>query len=219
VFFTIYKITNNINNKIYIGKHQTAIIDDGYMGSGKILKAAIKKYGVENFKKDILHIFNSEEDMNAMEKELVTEDFCLRPDTYNLCIGGKGGFGYINTAGKNLYGLNGKTPNVTDNLIRGRATQRHKKETDAMWVEHKATRISVKKKEYIKNYGNPFKGKTHSVETKRIIGEKSSLHQTGHGNSQYGKRWIYSTTEQRSIKILKTNPLPDGWSEGRKLKF
>jgi hypothetical protein len=54
MFYTIYKITNKINNKIYIGKHQTKDLNDGYMGSGKLINAAIKKYGIENIK-DIIN--------------------------------------------------------------------------------------------------------------------------------------------------------------------
>lgn len=59
----------------------------------------------------------------------------------------------------------------------------------------------------------------HKDETKRKIGDKNSKHQSGSGNSQYGTRWIHSIVEKRSRKILKTDPLPDGWLEGRKMKF
>jgi len=97
MIYTIYKITNIINNKIYVGKHQTNDLNDDYMGSGKRLKQAINKYGIENFKKEILFIFYTEEEMNRKEAEIVTEEFCLRNDTYNICVGGKGGFSYINT--------------------------------------------------------------------------------------------------------------------------
>lgn len=38
MFYLIYKITNTINNMIYIGEHMTNDKDDGYMGSRNILK-------------------------------------------------------------------------------------------------------------------------------------------------------------------------------------
>lgn len=66
------------------------------MGSGKLIKRAIKKYGIENFTKEILFDFSTEEEMNAKEKETVV----LGENSYNLCEGGKGGFGYINSSEK-----------------------------------------------------------------------------------------------------------------------
>jgi mRNA-degrading endonuclease RelE of RelBE toxin-antitoxin system len=91
MFYTIYMVTNTINDKIYIGKHQTNKVDDDYYGSGKGIIAAIKKYGKENFRKTVLHIFDTEEEMNNKEKELVTEEFLSRMDTYNAGVGGEGG--------------------------------------------------------------------------------------------------------------------------------
>lgn len=91
--FIIYEITNKLNGKFYIGKHKTKNLDDGYMGSGKVLKNAIKKHGIENFSKKILFTFDNEDDMNAKEVELVV----LNEQSYNLCPGGHGGFGYINS--------------------------------------------------------------------------------------------------------------------------
>lgn len=102
MYYIIYKITNTVNKKVYIGKHQTSDLNDNYMGSGKLLIAAIKKYGINSFNKEILYCFYNENEMNKKESELVTEEFCAREDTYNLCPGGKGGFGYINKNGMNL---------------------------------------------------------------------------------------------------------------------
>ena len=91
MYYTVYQITNTLNNKIYIGKHQTLDINDNYMGSGVALKSAILKYGLEYFTKTILFVFDSEEEMNSKEKEIVTEEFTLRNDNYNLGVGGEGG--------------------------------------------------------------------------------------------------------------------------------
>ena len=89
--YTIYKTTNTVNNKIYVGKHQTENINDSYLGSGVSLEKAIKKYGKKFFIKEILYIFDNEEEMNLKEIELVTEEFIKRKDNYNKSLGGEGG--------------------------------------------------------------------------------------------------------------------------------
>jgi hypothetical protein len=72
-YYYIYKITNKINNKIYYGQHTTSNLDDGYMGSGKAMLKALKKYGKENFEKKILKFYNSPEELNIVEARLVNE--------------------------------------------------------------------------------------------------------------------------------------------------
>lgn len=98
MFYTIYKTTNLITGKHYIGKHQTKNLTDGYMGSGKLLRRAMEKHGLENFHKEILFICKDEKHMNTLEKILVVIDEEI---SYNLCDGGKGGWGYLNRTGMN----------------------------------------------------------------------------------------------------------------------
>jgi len=86
--YIIYKTTNLLNNKIYIGQHQTNNLDDGYFGSGYNIKKAVAKHGIQNFDTCVLFNFDSFEEMNNKEIELVNEAFIKREDTYNLVIGG-----------------------------------------------------------------------------------------------------------------------------------
>jgi uncharacterized cupin superfamily protein len=95
VFYCVYKITNQINNKIYIGIHETYDLEDNYMGSGKYLKMSQNKYGLNNFKKEIISIFDNKKEMLDLERDLVNEEFVLRKDTYNLKIGGEGGWDHL----------------------------------------------------------------------------------------------------------------------------
>lgn len=86
--YYLYQIINLVNNKIYIGVHETFDLNDGYFGSGFALRAAVAKYGKENFKKEVLQYFDSQEAMYQEEGEVVTSEFISRPDVYNLCEGG-----------------------------------------------------------------------------------------------------------------------------------
>lgn len=88
IYYTVYKTTNLLNNKYYIGVHKTININDSYIGSGKILKLAIKKYGIENFKKEIIYIFDNSKDAYNKEKEIVDDLFVKNENTYNLTLGG-----------------------------------------------------------------------------------------------------------------------------------
>lgn len=87
-YYIVYKITNLVNNKEYIGYHSTNNLDDGYMGSGKLIIKAIEKYGKENFKKEILFVYDNKEEAELKEAELVNDEYRKREDTYNITIGG-----------------------------------------------------------------------------------------------------------------------------------
>lgn len=89
-YHIVYQTTNIINNRIYVGMHSTNNLDDGYLGSGWVLKAAIKKYGREAFKRQLLHVFPTRAEARSTEAAIVTQEFIDRPDTYNLAPGGMG---------------------------------------------------------------------------------------------------------------------------------
>jgi hypothetical protein len=112
MFYTVYQIVNKINGKVYVGKHITNNLYDDYMGSGKLICRAIKKYGHDCFYKTIVGVYDNESLMNAAEKFMVAYD----PDTtYNLCEGGRGGWGYVNRTGLNVS----KTQkNIARNLLK-----------------------------------------------------------------------------------------------------
>jgi group I intron endonuclease len=211
--YTIYQIINTINSKIYIGKHQTNDIDDGYMGSGKNLKRAIKKYGIENFVKEVVYVFDSEEEMNYKEAELVTEEFCLREDTYNICVGGQGGFSHINLDENFRKNKNKKARRVTDSILKIKYGVENPSQID--FVKQK---LSIKMKERwrdgkISLPPTPFLGKSHSLETKKKMSESKKGKFTGEKNSQYGTMWITNGNINKKVKC--DDIIPDGWYKGR----
>jgi group I intron endonuclease len=88
IYYYLYEVTNLVNGKTYIGQHITDDLEDGYMGGGLALGRAIKKYGKENFKKEVLIFARSAESLNLLEMMAVTLEFCERRDNYNLREGG-----------------------------------------------------------------------------------------------------------------------------------
>jgi hypothetical protein len=213
MFYTIYKITNKINGKVYIGSHKTRNLDDKYMGSGKYLLCAIEKHEIENFTKEILFVFDNPEDMYAKEAELVNEDFLAEANTYNLKVGGFGGWDYVNSED-----FDNPTHYISHMTMMSRCVSYEKKIEAAS-----KARTSLYKK--IQQHGgrywetSGFSGNEHSSETKRLIGEKSSINQIGTGNSQYGSMWIFSDDLKLCKKIKKSEHIPEGWNKGRKMKF
>lgn len=227
MFYVVYMITNLVNDKIYIGVHKTSDLDDGYMGSGKLIKRSIEKYGREHFIKEYIEIFDNSEDMFNMESQIVNEEFVSRDDTYNLKEGGFGGFDYINNNIELRIKKNKKARESANEVLEKKygsdwrkilSKLAHKNKNKESYKKMVQTSIA----RHGKNVYNTRQGTTQSEETKKKIGEANSKHQRGTGNSQYGTMWIHSLTEKVSKKIKKdefTEYESNGWIKGRKMKF
>lgn len=205
MFYLIYKITNKLDGKIYIGSHKTKNINDGYMGSGKYLNHAYKKYGLDNFSKEILFVFDNAKEMYAKEAEIVNDDFLAETNTYNLKRGGFGGFDYINNNGiNNKANQCSKAGRIAAEKGAGFKGRKHSKST----------------KKYLSELltGKPgtFNGRTHSKETKQKMSNSKKGTGLGENNSQFGTMWVTNGVENLKISKLEIDIyLKRGYNKGR----
>ena len=191
MYYTVYKVTNKINDKFYIGKHKTKNLDDGYMGSGKLIKAAIRKYGIENFEKEILETFNTEEKMNEAEKRCVV----LGEGSYNIRPGGYGGWTYVNINGLNIHPW-------TDERLKKHSETASRIRKEQLLIEENRIKFKeltvlahLKIKELYPN--GIWYGRKHSEETLQKLRKSKNV---GSDNSQYGTIWITNGIENKKIK-------------------
>jgi len=208
MYYTIYRITNLVNSKLYIGAHKTDNIEDGYMGSGKILGYAKDKYGLENFNKEILHTYDNTKEMYAKEKELVNEEFIARKDTYNIKIGGFGGFDYLNSADYDNPSHSAEHARMMYKVgYDKRVAAYNKLWEDPEFVVEWGRLSSERQKEQYQNGRVPaMLGKTHTNEAKRKIGKANSINQKGERNSQYGKPRS-DAVKKKIAEALKNKPM------------
>lgn len=159
IYHFIYKTTNNVNGKWYIGVHSTNNLDDGYIGSGVRLLQAVNKYGKEKFTREILYFFDSRDLAFEKEKEIITEDVVKDYQSYNVCIGGHGGVGIL-------------IP--TEETRKKMSEARRKRSPPGLGKKYKPASDERKRKmrEYAK--ANPslgMLGKSHSDETKKKMSD------------------------------------------------
>ena len=151
--YYIYRITNKVNGKTYIGQHKYEDLNDNYMGSGVLLAKAKKKYGKENFEKEILYSrIQYKETVDSMEKFAISKERALGKAEYNIAEGGMGG-----------NGLKGK-----------HFSEDHKRKISKAYEMTDGIRrklSELKKGEKNPNYGKlgTFTGKHHSEETRKMM--------------------------------------------------
>lgn len=214
--YTVYKITNTLSGKSYIGTHKTKDLNDNYMGSGSYLNRSQKKNGIENFSKEILFIFDNPEEMYSKEAELVNEDFVAAENTYNLKVGGLGGWDYVNNNNLGVPNFIDK-PDVVKRASKTGNIILREKSKDIEWRKKYNKNISIGLKNYFKSNPGPFSGKKHSEATKDKMSSLAKIRlKDPKNNSQYGTIWITDGNENRKIKS--DTPIPNGFRKGRIIK-
>ena len=204
----IYKTTCVITGRWYVGMHSCYDINDGYMGSGVVLRRSIRKYGVENHVKEILEFLPTREALVLREREIVNKELIGDGKCMNLKEGGYGGGGFWNeehrVKAQKCGGYSLREKLINDEIF----FEHHSKmSSDRMKKTHKEGKIKY----------NNFEGKNHSDETKQLMSEKRKGTGTGENNSQYGTCWITKDGVNKKIKKedLETY-LKEGWLKGRK---
>jgi len=193
--YTVYRTTNRINGKYYIGYHETSVPNDAYLGSGLRLVGAVAKYGRSNFVKEVLFVFDTKQAMLDKERELITEEVLNDPQCYNLCEGGIG----CDSKYRKLGGHNSQLlPSVQHRV-------RH--------VLHKLGTAACAR---IGHKPPPFTGQRHAQASIDKLSNAMKGRYTGQKNPQFGKRWIHCSNEEKMIPKL--HILPRGWFPGRLVK-
>jgi hypothetical protein len=208
----IYKTTNLLSGKYYIGMHSTDNLDDGYLGSGKRLRYSINKHGAENHVREILEFVDSREELKKREKEIVDLNEIAKDNCMNLMVGGKGGF-------------------ISEEQQRRRSLAANKALNDRFkkdlefyekWKKNMSSGVQKAMDEgRMKTWGDNcnWSGKKHSEETKIKMSKSKIGTGLGENNSQFGTCWITKNGINKKIKKEELNAyLQQGWIKGRKIK-
>ena len=190
----IYKTTNLLSGKYYIGMHSTDNLEDGYLGSGTYLRRSINKHGKENHSIEILEFLNSREELAARESEIVTLQEIAKKECMNLKVGGRGGI---------------------DSTMRQQSKEKRDwlRDNDPDWNAAVGEKVSKGLKRSYQNRPGTFTGRSHSPTTIEKMKESAKGRGTGNTNSQYGTCWITNGSLNR--KINKNDPIPEQWYRGR----
>jgi hypothetical protein len=209
MYYYVYQITNLINNKVYVGKHKSAKhpFENGYYGSGKQITAAIKKYGVENFKKEVLYYCASMEEMANKEAEIVTEDFVKRLDTYNMHKGGPGGWDHYN--GSKEHSANSSKGGKLSAKRLNEFIAEQKADNTEWWQNWYDTVCETNKE-------LSLRALTPAAREKRKDTFKQIGHSQGEKNSQFGRIWISNVLTKEVKRVTINDIIPEGWVRGKK---
>lgn len=218
----IYKTTNLVNGKIYIGQHRCDTDEfDGYLGSGVSLLNAVKRYGRRNFKRETLRVCDTQLQLDAWEMLYIKKfDSTNKKVGYNILPGSANKFGQVNPM---------MIPRVKEKMIKNR---RGKCAGECCYwygkhlSEETKRKISEKAKQRLADpKNNPRYGKHWSEEFKAHMSKKMTGNTNARGKvvseitrqrireSGTGIRWITNGVETK--RLLRGVSMPDGWWIGR----
>lgn len=185
----IYKTTCQVTGKFYVGMHSTDNLEDGYLGSGKILGYSRAKHGDENHIKEILEYLPNREALALREKEIIDDTLLADPLNINLRYGGEGG-GFLAEKNK-TNGFHAAGGRATLRVLGKRHQEKLK--NDLEYRKRFSEAISASwKRQPIGNTRNL--GSHRSDETRKQM----SISGTGEKNSQFGTCWM-----NKDVQIIK----------------
>ena len=209
-FHYVYKITNLQNNYYYFGVHSTTNINDGYMGSGNLIKRAIKSVGKENFAKEFIKFFETSDESFNCESELVDENMIKNPNCYNLALGGRDGIGKTGKINKHTKGRIHVNNGVVEKMIYPHDKQEYLNEG---WIIGCICRPQ-RRKIYVNKNGRDLRIWRDELQDYLNTGwNRSSISNTGkiHINNGVEHKMINPEDLQRY--------LDDGWERGNLKKI
>jgi hypothetical protein len=197
-FYYVYKITNLKTNKCYVGSricYKETIEEDEYWSSSIYVKKDIEILGKENFKKEILKIYQNKKEMLDGESNFIIEENTLEPNGYNRFIPNKKN-GFYNIKGLNTFDIwknkyDEETYNIKVNELKLKHSKASSGSNNGMFGKHHTKESNEKNRNnqpYLNKHipdwmkekirqgtlgeKNPFYGKKHSEETKEINRQK-----------------------------------------------
>lgn len=203
--------TNLINGKKYIGKHY-GFLNDGYLGSGKLIRRAIAKYGKENFQREILAFSITEKENAEKEKYYIALfDACNSDLFYNIHEGGNGGNTTKGMSEEEKQALSKKMSALTsgtNNPMYGRKRSEEWKQQHSYWAKYERDNSVYRTEEYrlhmsevTSGSNNGMYGRHHSIETRQKISEHHIGKAVGPKNGMYGKSGANAINGKRIVML------------------
>lgn len=216
MYHIVYLTTNLINQKIYVGVHSTYNLNDGYLGSGKLISKAIKKYNKENFQRQILYYCLESDDAYEIESQIVTKEFIKLKNVYNITPGSRCTSKFFTShplKGKTFeeyYGLE-KAKNIKEKIslkMKNRpSTRKGTKRPEHLIKQSIETMKSrsynrICSEETKQKISNSNKGKIRSEEFKQNVSDNKKGKKCKPFSEEHKQKLSIKNKERANVKIL-----------------